>query len=191
MRQHVKTEENNRRLLTEALFHRHAPTLFAYLRQQQFSREDAEDLLLEIFTAMLEYKRLEQLSPDQQRGLLWRIAHNKSIDSYRRKKKRPSVAINLVGEDLLVDTEQIPESEIVRMEEYSRLRAFPRNAFPGRDFYTATSNLVEMFGAGVLHRKSLLACFRLICILYLSVLITEEVLACGSEWAYIVTIITH
>lgn len=40
------------------LFHRHAPAIFAFLRQQTSSREDAEDLLLEVFTAALEHKQL-------------------------------------------------------------------------------------------------------------------------------------
>ena len=124
MRQHVKTDEHNRRTLTEALFHQHASAIIAYLRRQHFSREDAEDLLLEIFTAMLEQKHFEQLLPDQQRGLLWRIARNKVIDVYRKTKNRSSVAINLVEDSLFVSDEQVPESEIVRMEEYSQLRAF-------------------------------------------------------------------
>jgi hypothetical protein len=35
------------------LFHRHAPPLFAYFRQHTASREEAEDLLHEVFTAAL------------------------------------------------------------------------------------------------------------------------------------------
>ncbi len=125
MRQHIKTDDQqNRRTLTEELFHQHAPAIFAYLRRQQFSCEDVEDLLLEIFIALFEHKHFEQLLPDQQRGLLWRIVRNKAIDAYRKAINRPSIAINLVEDSLFASDEQVPESEIVRMEEYSRLRAF-------------------------------------------------------------------
>lgn len=129
MRQHVETDDN-RKTLAEALFQRHAPAVFAYLRQQTTSREDAEDLLLEIFTAVLEHKQLGQLSPDQQKGLLWRITRNKAIDAYRRRKNRLSVSIDAFESDLFADADVIPEYEILRLEEYTRLRSLLQTLSP-------------------------------------------------------------
>ena len=43
------------------LYHRYAPTIFAYLRQHTNSREDAEDLTLGVFTAALERNNLLEL----------------------------------------------------------------------------------------------------------------------------------
>lgn len=123
MQQHVETDGENRKAMAETLFHRHAPAIFAFLRQQCSSREDAEDILLEVFTAALEQERLSNLSPDQQRALLWRIARNKQIDAYRRSARRPLTSLELAFDDLFAETEQVPEHEVVRMEEYARLHS--------------------------------------------------------------------
>jgi Sigma-70 region 2 len=47
---------------TTGLFHRHAPSLFAYFRQHTASREDAEDLLHEVFAAALQRPEFGLLS---------------------------------------------------------------------------------------------------------------------------------
>jgi RNA polymerase sigma-70 factor, ECF subfamily len=44
------------------VFHRHAPSLFAYFRQHTASREEAEDLLHEVFAAALEQPQFGLLS---------------------------------------------------------------------------------------------------------------------------------
>lgn len=108
---------------TEALFHHHAPAIFAFLRQQCSSREDAEDLLLEVFIAALEHKDLHNLPPERQQTLLWTIVRNKQIDAYRRTKRRPSVSMELVLGDLFAGTEQAPEYEVIRLEEYAGLHS--------------------------------------------------------------------
>jgi RNA polymerase sigma-70 factor (ECF subfamily) len=123
MQQHVETDGENQKAIAETLFHRHAPAIFAFLRQQCSSREDAEDILLEVFTAALTQEHLSNLSPDQQRALLWRIARNKQIDVYRRSARRSSVPIESAFDDLFAETEQAPEHEVVRMEEYARLHS--------------------------------------------------------------------
>ena len=94
------------------LFDRHAPSLFAYFRQHTDSREDAEDLLHEVFAAVL-----------QQALWLWRVARNKTIDTYRRKTRRPSLALNYVADELFAGDEQSPEYAALRHEEYTRLLA--------------------------------------------------------------------
>ena len=123
MQQHVERDGETQRAMAEELFHRHAPALFAFLRQQTTSREDAEDLLLEVFTAILEQKHLAQKPQEMQRSLIWRIARNKLVDAYRRSARRPAVSVELVMDDLYADAEQAPEHTLLRWEEYARLHA--------------------------------------------------------------------
>lgn len=123
MHQPVDGNGEGQQTLVEALFHRHAPAIFAFLRQQSSSREDAEDILLEVFAAVLEQKHLSNLPPGQQAAFLWTIARNKQISAYRHRKRRPSISIELVHSDLFEDTKQGPESEILRLEEDARLHS--------------------------------------------------------------------
>ncbi len=59
-----------------ALYARYARAIFAYLRLHTPSREDAEDLTLEVFLATLEYNPLSGLSDDEQLAWLPRVARN-------------------------------------------------------------------------------------------------------------------
>ncbi len=108
---------------TTELFHRHAPSLFAYLRQHTTSREDAEDLLHEVFAAALERSEFGLLSDSEQALWLWRVTRNKTADIYRRKTRRPSLALDYVADELSAGDEQSPEDVLLRREEYARLLA--------------------------------------------------------------------
>jgi RNA polymerase sigma factor (sigma-70 family) len=123
MHQHVEDDGEGQKAMAEILFHRHAAAIFTFLCQHSPAREDAEDLLLEVFSAALEQPNLSSLPPQQQSALLWTIARNKQISAYRLRKRRPSVSMDLVLEDLFVDTEPTPEREVVRLEEYARLHS--------------------------------------------------------------------
>jgi DNA-directed RNA polymerase specialized sigma24 family protein len=63
------------------LYNQHAPTIFAYLRFHTSSREDAEDLLLEVFLAALEFEQILERSEEKQRAWLRSVAHHKMVDS--------------------------------------------------------------------------------------------------------------
>ncbi|GHO53393.1 RNA polymerase sigma factor [Ktedonobacter robiniae] len=123
MQQHVERDGETSKSVAEELFHCHAPAIFAFLRRQTSSREDAEDILLEVFTAVIEQKRLGLLPRSQQRQLIWKIARNKLVDAYRRNLRRPSSSIELLQDDLFADDEQAPEQELLRLEEYTQLHA--------------------------------------------------------------------
>jgi RNA polymerase sigma-70 factor (ECF subfamily) len=97
------------------LFHRHAPALFAYFRQHIASREDAEDLLHEVFAAALEQSEFSLLNNSEQALWLWRVARNKT--------RRPTLALNYVASELVAGDEQSPEYAALRREEYARLLA--------------------------------------------------------------------
>src|SRR5262249_47198820 len=105
------------------LYQRFAPVLFAYLYRHTSSREDAEDLVLEIFLAALERPGFAILSAKDQEGWLWSVARNKTIDHYRRSARRLGVRLDLVLDDLYERDEYAPEHVTLRREEYARLRA--------------------------------------------------------------------
>ena len=68
------------------LYERFAETLLAYLCQQVSNRQDAEDLLLEVFLAALQYTSLDRLPVERQLNWLRRVARNKVIDHYRHSE---------------------------------------------------------------------------------------------------------
>jgi RNA polymerase sigma factor (sigma-70 family) len=104
------------------LYSRYAPSIFAYLYRETSSREDAEDLLLEVFLAVLERANFLTLGEKEQQAWLWKVAHNKVADHYRRFIRRPSVFLKQ-GEDLLYDHENLaPEQATLQQEEYAHLR---------------------------------------------------------------------
>ena len=70
------------------LYELHATAIFAYLRQQTTSREDAEDILVEVFVAAVESGAFDRLGEKEQVVWLWRVAHNKAVDAYRRSRLR-------------------------------------------------------------------------------------------------------
>jgi RNA polymerase sigma-70 factor (ECF subfamily) len=105
------------------LFYRYAPSLFAYLRQHTSSREDAEDLLHEIFLAALKWEPFHQLDASAQEKWLWRVARNKVADAHRRSVRKPSLALDSIVDLLYAGEEQSPEYILMRREEYARLRA--------------------------------------------------------------------
>ncbi len=105
------------------LFYRYAPALFAYLRQHTASREDAEDLLHEIFLAALKWEAFHHLDARAQEKWLWRVARNKVADSHRQSVRKPSLALDSVVDQFYAAEEQSPEYILMRREEYARLRA--------------------------------------------------------------------
>src|SRR5215472_11450579 len=106
-----------------ALYDRYAHVIFAYVRMHLPSREDAEDLTLEVFLAALERDNLSELAEEEKLAWLRRVAHNKLVDSYRRSARRSMVVLDEVAETLYDDEEQAPEKVAQLNEEYTHLRA--------------------------------------------------------------------
>jgi len=65
------------------LYERFAETLLTSICQQVSNRQDAEDLLLEVFLAALQNTSLTGLPAARQLAWLRRVARNKVIDHYR------------------------------------------------------------------------------------------------------------
>jgi len=99
------------------LYDRHGAIILAYARSHTASWQDAEDLTLEVFLRALEYDNLSWLSPKQQLVWLWRVAHNKFIDSYRHPVQPPTVPLVEAMEHMCRDKGPTPEQLVLRREE--------------------------------------------------------------------------
>jgi len=108
--------------LIEELYQRYWLMIFIAIRQHVFSKEEAEDILLEVFLAALENPMLVNLSEQQQLAWLRRVAYNKCIDAYRRFVRRPAVSIEKAAETLFEDAMFSPEQITLYQEEVGLLR---------------------------------------------------------------------
>lgn len=101
------------------LYQRYASALLAYLCQQVASRQDAEDLLVEVFMAAHNHAVLPGLSGERQLAWLRRVARNKVIDRYRH-----AALLTMLPLEQVVETEDsalTPEQRTIQQENYRRL----------------------------------------------------------------------
>lgn len=104
------------------LFDLYGKAIFAYLRLHVASREDAEDLTVEVFTAALEHDQLSSI-PEHEH-LLWlrRVAQRRLVDYYRRLQRRSVVVtLNLHMEARIADVAHDPELIALQQEMYNDL----------------------------------------------------------------------
>ena len=101
------------------LYERFAEPLLAYLCQQVSDRQDAEDLLLEVFLAALENNSLAGLPGTRQLAWLRRVARNKVIDHYRHRALLTIQPLGQVQE--FEDQSLTPERRVEEQEERSWL----------------------------------------------------------------------
>jgi RNA polymerase sigma-70 factor, ECF subfamily len=104
-----------------ALYSRFGQAIFAYVRLHTPSREDAEDLTLEVFTTALEHDNLAGLASGEQLAWLRRVAYNRLIDRYRRATRSPVVVLDEVVEMMLRDDTANPEQMVLQRETYAQL----------------------------------------------------------------------
>jgi RNA polymerase sigma-70 factor (ECF subfamily) len=103
------------------LYERSAPALFAFLRRKVPAREDAEDILAQTFIAAIEYDGFSQLSEKEQNAWIWRVAHNKTVDAYRRARLRQGMDLELFTDVIYDEEERAPEQISLKREEYAQL----------------------------------------------------------------------
>jgi RNA polymerase sigma-70 factor (ECF subfamily) len=104
------------------LYKKYAPALLNYLCRQLPTREDAEDVLLEVFQAALESNRLSDLDLNRQAAWLWGVARNKSMDHLRRFHKLAGVPLDDYADALYADELAAPEVVVLRRETHAALR---------------------------------------------------------------------
>ena len=108
--------------LIVSLYQQYALTLMTYVRRHVPSREDAEDIVLEVFLAALKQQKLSRLSAEKQLAWLQRVAYHKCVDYQRRQAGRLAVSLEEAAETLLADETQSPDQLAVRQEEDAFLR---------------------------------------------------------------------
>ena len=118
-------QHKDRALLEDAfytdLYQRHAPGLFAYVYHQTASREDAEDIVLDVFLTVLQQRNFVTFDEQKQAAWLWTITRHKVADRYRKTARRQHVPIDQFVETLYEDDEISPEHRHLRHEEYTQL----------------------------------------------------------------------
>jgi RNA polymerase sigma factor (sigma-70 family) len=109
------------------LYQRHVYALLNFIRRYVQTREDAEDVLLEVFMAALERHALVSLSDGEQLAWLRRVAHHKCVDVYRHAQRHPAVSLEGIADSLYADEEQSPEQVVLHTEEHALLRSHLAN----------------------------------------------------------------
>jgi RNA polymerase sigma factor (sigma-70 family) len=118
-----------RRAREEEVYRRYAPQVFTYLLRHAPNHQDAEDLLVEVFLAVLE--KLPMLTPDEHRlaAYIQAVARNKVADYYRKHGKQQIMPLEAIMETAYEAEELAPEQIALAGEQLVGLRqAF--NALP-------------------------------------------------------------
>lgn len=110
-----KTEKSS----WNSFYIRFASPLFAYLSRQVTNRQDAEDLLLEVFLRALRENLLEGWPEARQLAWLYRVARNQVIDYYRHQGHIIWLPLTQASE--LEDTYSTPEAYAEQQEAYRQL----------------------------------------------------------------------
>jgi RNA polymerase sigma factor (sigma-70 family) len=93
------------------VFTREGSRLRRFIRRRVPDAEDADDILQDVFSALVEANRL--LVPiDHATGWLFRAARNRVVDLFRRRK--PEIALELALEDLLPSADADPDAAYQR-----------------------------------------------------------------------------
>ena len=120
---HTRQPEHPRNSALGKLYQQHAPAIYAYIRLRIPSQEEAEDVLLDIFTAALENSKFMLWTEGEQLAWLRTVTRNKIVDWYRRANRYQPVELAEIADQLFDDDYQAPEHVAVRHEEHARLHA--------------------------------------------------------------------
>lgn len=136
------------------LFARYGSIIFAYIRKHVSSREDAEDLTLEVFMAAIEKKILPALPPEEQLAWLKRVTYYKLVDVYRKTRQVRQVSIDLIAE--LFDDEEEPEHMVLQRESDRQLHQLIQQlpAFQQQLLYLRYAHNLNSVEIGVLLNKN-------------------------------------
>lgn len=104
------------------LYEKHAPAILAYLRLRTPSKEEAEDLLLEVFITALESAEICERPEPVQRAWLRTVAHHKLVDRYRSLTRKKTISFEEIVEPLYEMEEHSPEQRVLQQEEYNQFK---------------------------------------------------------------------
>lgn len=116
---HHLTEDDVQSRMKSDLYADFAAPILTYLSQMVSSRQDAEDLLLEVFIAAFNSEILLQLPARRQLAWLRRVARNKAVDRYRHATRLIMVPLDQASE---TEAEELtPQQLAERRQAYERL----------------------------------------------------------------------
>jgi len=108
-------------LAIENVFKKEKGSLFNFIRKSVLSKEDAEDILNDVFLRLIEkYPELEIV--ENLTSWLFTIARNRITDKYRKKKPKIFSDIEIIKSDdddslnlsdIICDTSDLPDKEII------------------------------------------------------------------------------
>ncbi|HET8843910.1 MAG TPA: RNA polymerase sigma factor [Ktedonobacteraceae bacterium] len=106
----------------ESLYQKHARTILRYIQRYIFSRDDADDILIEVFLAALEDGNVFNLNEGNELPWLLRVAHNKIVDYQRLAVRHPTVAFDELLDSPFEKDELTPELAAMIQEDFDLLR---------------------------------------------------------------------
>ncbi|MGH2508896.1 MAG: RNA polymerase sigma factor [Ktedonobacteraceae bacterium] len=106
----------------EEVYRRYAPAVFTYLLRHIPIHQDAEDLLVEVFLAVLEKLPLLDIDEKRLAAYVQTVARNKMADYYRKRGKWQIVPLEAIMEIAYEPTELAPEQLVLAGEELANLR---------------------------------------------------------------------
>jgi RNA polymerase sigma factor (sigma-70 family) len=111
-----------RRAREEAVYRRYAPEVFTYLLRHMPVRQDAEDLLVEVFLVVL--GKLSSLDSNERRlaAYVQAVARNKMADYYRVRGRRQIIPLEAIAETAYEPEELAPEQLALAGEQFTFLR---------------------------------------------------------------------
>ena len=107
--------------LIEQLYQNYWLLLLNTISLQIASKEEAEDILVEVFQAAYESSVIATLTAQQQLAWLRRTAHNKSVDRYRRNQHYPTIYLEQCATQSFEDEQPTPEHLTIQREESRHL----------------------------------------------------------------------
>jgi RNA polymerase sigma factor (sigma-70 family) len=111
-----RTEQNRR--ISEVI-QRERRRLFHFIRKRVDNEGDAEDILQDVFFELIEAYRL--MKPVEQVGAwLYRVARNRIIDRFRRRRPEAEVPLNASEEDALRLEDLLPSPDAGPHAMYAR-----------------------------------------------------------------------
>jgi RNA polymerase sigma factor (sigma-70 family) len=136
------------------LYDRFALPIFRYICRQISNKQDAEDLLVEVFLAAFNNEAISGFPAERQLTWLMRVTKNKLIDRHRRLALLTMVPIELASE--FEDDSPTPEQYVQQQESYERLyRALEQLAPLQRELIRLryTRNMSNLEIAGILGKS--------------------------------------
>ncbi|MBV9709948.1 MAG: sigma-70 family RNA polymerase sigma factor [Ktedonobacteraceae bacterium] len=106
------------------LYQQHAHALFKYIYSSLAWREEAEDILVEVFLAALRYQSLTRMNEQQQFSWLIAVTRNKLADWHRRNSRLSLTSLEQIlpfMEQKFTEPDE-PEIMMLKQEEYTQLQ---------------------------------------------------------------------